>query len=74
MAGDALVERLRAALAGLPQVEEKRRVGATAFMVNGRMCISAGRGRLTCRIDPELHEHVIGRPGTRAVRKGLVKA
>jgi len=67
-----LTEKLRAALAGLPRVEEKRMFGGTTFMVNGKMCISAGRGRLMCRIDPELHEHVIGRPGTRRVRKGFV--
>ena len=42
--------------------------GATAFMVNGKLCISVRPGRLMCRIDPELHPHVLGRPGTRTVR------
>ena len=72
MATEELVGRVRAALAGLPRVEEKRSPGGTAFMVNGRVCLSAGRGRLTCRIDPDLHQHLVWRPGTRALRKGLV--
>jgi hypothetical protein len=63
-----LTERLRAALSGLPRVEEKRMFGGTAFMVNGKLCITARPGRLMCRIDPETHEHVIRRPGTRTVR------
>jgi len=36
-----LTERLRAALTGLPRVEEKRMFGGTAFMVNGKLCITA---------------------------------
>jgi hypothetical protein len=58
-----LTERLRAALTGVPRVEEKRMFGGTAFMVNGKLCITARPGRLMCRIDPELHAHAIRRPG-----------
>jgi TfoX/Sxy family transcriptional regulator of competence genes len=63
-----LTERLRAVLTGLPRVEEKRMFGGTAFMVNGKLCMTARPGRLMCRIDPEMHERVIRRPGTRTVR------
>ena len=63
-----LTERLRAALTGLPRVEEKRMFGGTAFMVNGKLCMTARPGRLMCRIDPQMHEHVIRRPGARTVR------
>ena len=63
-----LVESLRAALTGLPRVEEKRMFGGTAFMVNGKLCMTARPGRLMCRIDPQMHEQVIRRPGTRTVR------
>jgi hypothetical protein len=37
------------------------------FMVNGKMCISVGKGRLMCRIDPERHEEAAERPGSRTV-------
>ena len=63
-----LTERLRVALNGLPRVAEKRMFGGTAFMVNGKLCMTARPGRLMCRIDPKMHEQVIQRPGTRAVR------
>jgi len=42
--------------------------GGTAFMVNGKMCISVGHGRLMCRIDPELHQAAIERKGAQTVR------
>ncbi len=41
--------------------------GGITFMVNGKMCISVGRNRLMCRIDPELHELAIERRGVRTV-------
>src|SRR2546425_3622490 len=65
---EALVERVRAALAHTPRVAEKRMFGGITFMVNGKMCISAGHQRLMCRIDPELHETAIARRGVRTVR------
>lgn len=34
---DDLVSRVRASLARVPNVEEKRMFGGTAFMVNGKM-------------------------------------
>ena len=63
-----LTQRLRAVLTGVPRVQEKRMFGGTAFMVNGKLCITARPGRLMCRIDPQMHERVIHRPGTRTVR------
>ncbi|HEX9219406.1 MAG TPA: TfoX/Sxy family protein [Gemmatimonadaceae bacterium] len=65
---EALVDRVRAALAHTPRVAEKRMFGGITFMVNGKMCISAGHQRLMCRIDPELHETAIARRGVRTVR------
>ena len=63
-----LSERVRAALARTPRVVEKKMFGGITFMVNGKMCISVGRHRLMCRIDPELHEAAIKRRGVRTVR------
>lgn len=63
-----LSDRVRAALARTPRVVEKKMFGGVTFMVNRKMCISVGRHRLMCRIDPELHESVIQRKGVRTVR------
>ncbi|MDB5014671.1 MAG: methyltransferase, partial [Daejeonella sp.] len=48
-------------------MEEKRMFGGLAFMVDGKMCISAGTDRMMCRIDPELHEEVIKKEGCQTV-------
>ena len=63
-----LAQRVRTALQRLPRVAERRMFGGVTFMVNGKMCISAGRGRLMCRIDPDLHDTAIARRGARTVK------
>lgn len=67
---EILTNRVRAALAHIPQVEEKKMFGSLAFMVDGKMCISVGKDRIMSRIDPELHEQAIQRKGTRTVIMG----
>ncbi len=64
---DALITRVRAALAHAPRVEEKRMFGGTTFMVNGKMCVSVGKNRIMCRIDPALHDAALERKGCRTV-------
>jgi len=63
-----LTDRVRAALAHVPRVAERKMFGGITFMVNGKMCISVGANRLMCRIDPELHERAIERQGVRTVK------
>ena len=63
----ALVDRVRAALARVPRVAERKMFGGITFMVNRKMCISVGHGRLMCRIDPELHDAAKARKGVRTV-------
>ena len=46
-----LLTRVRAALTPIPNVEEKRMFGSTAFMVHGKLCVSARAERIMCRID-----------------------
>ncbi|MHB8604095.1 MAG: TfoX/Sxy family protein, partial [Thermoplasmatota archaeon] len=58
---DPLLNRLRAALAHLPSVEEKKMFGGTAFMVRAKMCISVRHGRIMCRIDPTFHDAALKR-------------
>ncbi len=65
---EELTNKLRLALAHLPEVEEKKMFRGVAFMVEGKMCITAGDNEIMCRIDPAIHEEVIKRKGCRAVK------
>ena len=64
---ERLTERVRMALAHLPDVEEKRMFSGVTFMVNGKMCISAGAHELMFRIDPALPDDALRRQGARTV-------
>jgi len=64
---DKLTKKVRAALSDVPRVEEKRMFSGITFMVEGKMCISAGDDRIMCRIDPAIHEEAIKRKGARTV-------
>ena len=37
-------------------------------MVNGKMCISVGKTRFMFRIDPEMHDDLVGKNGSRTVK------
>ena len=62
-----LLNRVRAALARVPSVKEKMMFGSTAFMVRGKLCVSARAGRIMCRIDPAIHDAALERDGYRTV-------
>lgn len=64
---EKLAGKIRQALAHLPEVEEKKMFGGLAFMVGGKLCLTAGADRMMCRIDPDIHETAIKRKGCRAV-------
>lgn len=64
---EQLAQRLRDALEGVPRVEEKRMFGRLAFMVNGKMCVTAGPQRMMARIDPALHDDAIKKEGCKTV-------
>jgi TfoX/Sxy family transcriptional regulator of competence genes len=65
---EKLTARIREALAHLPKVEEKRMFRGVTFMVNNKMCITAGDNKIMCRIDPAIHEEVIKRNGCETVK------
>jgi TfoX/Sxy family transcriptional regulator of competence genes len=68
---EALLNRVRAALSQHVDVEEKRMFGGITFMVRRKMCVSVGRDRIMCRIDPALHESLLKREGcTTVLMKG----
>jgi TfoX/Sxy family transcriptional regulator of competence genes len=62
-AAEDLLTRVRAALSSRRDVEEKRMFGGTAFMVDGKMCVTVGKKGLMCRIDPALHDAAVERDG-----------
>ena len=62
-----LAGRIRQAISHLPHVEEKKMFGGIAFMVDGKMCLTAGTDRMMCRIDPGVVEEALKRPGCRTV-------
>lgn len=64
---EELAERIRQALSHLPDVEEKKMFGGLAFMVGGKMCLTADADRIMCRIDPDLHEEAIKKEGCETV-------
>jgi TfoX/Sxy family transcriptional regulator of competence genes len=65
---EKLTARIREALAHMPKVEEKRMFRGVTFMVNNKMCITAGDNKIMCRIDPAIHEEVIKRKGCETVK------
>ncbi len=64
---EKLAERVRARLAGLPNVEEKKMMGGLTFMYNGKMCLGVLKDDLMCRIDPAVHDESIARTGVRTL-------
>jgi TfoX/Sxy family transcriptional regulator of competence genes len=68
---ETLVDRVRTALGTGRRIEEKRMFGGTAFMVEGKLCVSVGKARIMCRIDPAIHDAALKRDGcTTVVMKG----
>ena len=57
---EELADRIRELLAGDRAVTEKRMFGGLAFLVDGKLAVSAsGRGGLLARIDPEQHDRLV---------------
>ena len=75
---EVAVERVRKALAGSPDVVEKRMFGGIAFMLRGNMCCGVIGDRLMLRVGPKGYETAPSRPHARAMdftgkpMKGLV--
>lgn len=68
---EKMTARLREVLDAVRGVKEKQMFRGTAFMVNGKLCMSTGNDELMCRIDPSLHDELIQKNGCRTmVMKG----
>ncbi len=64
---DTLTNRVKAVLERIPDVEEKRMFDGTTFMVRGKMCVSVGKERIMCHIDPAIHNAALECKGCRTV-------
>jgi hypothetical protein len=64
---EALMSSVKAALGSDLPFTERKMFGGTAFMVRGKMCVSVGRERCMFRINPAIHDTVMGRDGSRTV-------
>lgn len=62
---EKLNNRLREALAHLPDVEEKYMFGGVCYMVNGKMCVGIANDELMCRIGPAGYEAALEEKGCR---------
>ncbi|MBI2517752.1 MAG: TfoX/Sxy family protein [Opitutae bacterium] len=65
--GRTLVDRVRKMLVRVPGVSEKKMFGSIAFMVRGKMCVTARAERIMCRIAPEQHDSALKRQGCETV-------
>lgn len=62
---EALADKILLALAGHPDVEEKRMFGGSCFMVNGKMCIGVVGDEMMCRIGPDVYAAALEKNGCR---------
>jgi TfoX/Sxy family transcriptional regulator of competence genes len=59
------VDRVRGVLADVEDVKEKKVFGSVAFLVNGKLCLSARESRIMCKVDPVLQPDLTARTGVR---------
>ncbi len=60
-----LADRIREALADLPDVEEKEMFRGVCFMVNGKMCVCVSGDEMLCRIGAEQMETALANNAVR---------
>ena len=62
---EKMAARIREALAGQKNIEEKKMFGGLCFMVNDKMCIGVNQDEIMCRIDPDVYDEAVERNGAR---------
>lgn len=65
-----LADRVREALADIPNVEEKKMFRGVTFMVNDKMCVCVSGDELMLRLDPEITDQLVEENGTRPMIHG----
>ena len=69
MADDPMLDRLRAALDGLP-VREQKMFGGTCFMLSGNMLVGTSKRGLLVRVGKEAHAAAVSRPHAKPMEMG----
>jgi TfoX/Sxy family transcriptional regulator of competence genes len=62
---EKLADRIRDRIADIPNVEEKFMFGGVCYMLNDKMCVGVVKDEMMCRIDPDLYEQALEKPGCR---------
>jgi TfoX/Sxy family transcriptional regulator of competence genes len=62
---ESISNRIREALAEVPDVEEKRMFGGICYMVDGKMCIGVAQDEMMCRVGEDNYEEALERNGCR---------
>ena len=60
-----LANRVREKMAELPNVYEKEMMGGLTFMYHNKMCVGIIQDELMCRLDPDIYEASLEKPGCR---------
>jgi TfoX/Sxy family transcriptional regulator of competence genes len=62
---EKLADRIRESLYDVKKVKEKNMMGGLTFMVNDKMCVGIFKDEMMCRIDPDVQEDALSKPGAR---------
>ncbi len=62
---EQISNRIREALAGIPNLEEKEMFGGVCYMVNDKMCIGVIGNEMMCRVGPAHYEEALEKNGCR---------
>jgi TfoX/Sxy family transcriptional regulator of competence genes len=62
---ERIADRIREMLVDQPEIEEKQMMGGVAFMVNNKMCVGVIKDEMMARIDPDMYEEALEKPGCR---------
>lgn len=64
---EKLVNRIREVIAEVPKTVEKNMFGGVCFMVNNKMCVGVVKDEMMCRINPDVMDTALERPGCRVM-------
>jgi TfoX/Sxy family transcriptional regulator of competence genes len=62
---EALAERVRSVMLGVPNVDEKKMFGGVTFMVDGQMCCGVLKDELVVKTGPEGFKELVAQPYVR---------
>jgi TfoX/Sxy family transcriptional regulator of competence genes len=62
---EALAQRIRAALPGIPGLTEKKMFGGIAFLVDGNMACGVSKDSLMVRMSPDATDAALAQPHVR---------